>query len=81
MWWIRLRTIIGKVAEILGLVQFVKWYAKLIGLGEHVEFIAHHLRDAGPVIEYLLNPPPAIGVFFVAIGDGGDLARSQATPR
>ncbi len=56
MWWIRLRTIISKVAEILGLVQFVKWCAKLIGLGEHVRVYCAHLRT--PVRDRVFAQPP-----------------------
>ncbi len=55
----------------LGLIQVIKWTGKLLGLGEHVEFIvhiAHNLGEAGTVVEFLLNPPPALGLAIVLVG-------------
>jgi hypothetical protein len=67
----KLRTLIARVVEFLGLVQVVKWIIKLLGWGEHVEFIANRLRDLGDpgiVIAFLLDPPPALGLAIVIVG-------------
>ena len=48
--------------------QFFKW---LLGWGEHIEFLAHRYHDikyVGPMIEFLLAPPPWLALALVPPG-------------
>jgi hypothetical protein len=67
----RLRKALTAFVNLLGLAQVVKWIEKLLGLGEHIEFIVHHARslgEVGVVIEALLDPPPLVGLAIVVTG-------------
>lgn len=66
-----LGTVAARGIELLGLVQIAKWIGRLLGWGEHIEFIAHHIRDLGRVgivIDSLLDPPAVPGLAIVAVG-------------
>jgi hypothetical protein len=79
-----LRALFVRVVELLGLAQVINWVAKLLGWGEHVEFIANRARElggAGPMISFLVNPPPLFGVLIVVVGlmlIWWDVRRNQA---
>jgi hypothetical protein len=48
--------------------QFFKW---LLGWGEHIEFLAHRVHDikyVGPMLEFILNPPPWLALALVPPG-------------
>jgi hypothetical protein len=54
--------------DVLGLIQVWRWIEKLLGWGEHLQFITELARGAGElaiVIDYILNPPPALGLAIV----------------
>jgi hypothetical protein len=63
--------VVRAAIELFGLVQVARWAGRALGVGEHIEFIARHAREvvegAGDMIEYLLDPPPLLGLGFVAV--------------
>jgi hypothetical protein len=68
---LKLRAIGTVCINTLGAFQIFKWIEKLLGWGEHAEFVAHRLRDLGEVgivLEFLLDPPPALGLTIVVAG-------------
>jgi hypothetical protein len=61
-------TAITVALELLAAAQVIKWIVRLLGWGEHIEFIANRIHDiggAGVVIEALLDPPPPLGLTIV----------------
>jgi hypothetical protein len=57
--------ILAGISALPAVWQFIKW---LLGWGEHIEFIAHRVHDinyVGPLLEFLLNPPPWFGVALI----------------
>jgi hypothetical protein len=66
-----LTTFFSWTVEALGLFQVFKWLHKLLGYGEHIEFLTHlpgHVGRAFIVIETGLDKYPILGLLLVAVG-------------
>jgi hypothetical protein len=66
-----LTAIFSGIVEALGLFQAIKWIHKLLGYGEHIEFLTHlpgYLGRALIVIEAGLDKYPVLGLLLVALG-------------
>jgi hypothetical protein len=85
-WLLKLRTAAKRTIEILGVIQVLGWIERVLGWGEHVKFVMELAREAGGVglaINFILDPPPALGltVFILAAGLIWWDLRRQAEPR